>query len=84
MISHMDECMETENIVEKQQFSCPYCTHECCSKYEVVSHMDNSSEDEDSVEEENYKFPSSSKDKDQSRRCDQAVITLFYKKIYFM
>ena len=49
MIIHMDDCMETEDNVQKQQFSCPYCSQECSSQDEVLSHMDKFSEDEESV-----------------------------------
>ena len=57
LISHMDNCMETEDTSQNQQFSCPYCSHECHSQGEVVSHMDKCAEDEDSLEDDHYNCP---------------------------
>ena len=47
--------METEDIVQKQQFSCHYFSKECCSQDKVDSHMERCTEDEDILEELNFK-----------------------------
>ena len=57
MVSHMDKYMETEDMAQKQQFSCHYCSKECCSQDKVDSHMEMCTEDEDSLEEQNFKCP---------------------------
>ena len=53
----LDKYMETEDMAQKQQFSCHYCSKECCSQDKVDSHMKMCTEDEDSLEEQNFKCP---------------------------
>ena len=58
----MDMDMETEDISQKNQFSCYYCSKACWSQDKVVSHMEMWTEDEDSLEKQNFKCPYSSQD----------------------
>ena len=57
MVSHMDKYMETEDMAQKQQFSCHYCSNEWWSQDRVVCYMEMCTEDEDSWEEKNFKCP---------------------------
>ena len=49
--------METKDDIQKQYFSCHFCSKEWWSQDKGVSYMELCTEDEDSWEDKNFKCP---------------------------